>query len=139
MQRELGLRASAAHTMTQVAAVVLVRGNAFQALGIARQALATALAVEARAAELAARLLLGEAELALGHATDAEAAFAAALTTAQVMDSGRQWSAHAGLARRHPSLIAGVLYRDFTRGRDDVTVVAVTAPPARPARPPGEE
>ena len=27
-----------------------------------------------------------------------------------------------GLARRHPSLIAGVLYRDFTRGRDDVTV-----------------
>lgn len=28
-----------------------------------------------------------------------------------------------GLAGRHPSLIAGVLYRDFTRGRDDVTVV----------------
>jgi anti-sigma regulatory factor (Ser/Thr protein kinase) len=28
-----------------------------------------------------------------------------------------------GLHRRHPSLIAGVLYRDFARGRDDVTVV----------------
>jgi anti-sigma regulatory factor (Ser/Thr protein kinase) len=28
-----------------------------------------------------------------------------------------------GLAGRRPSLIAGVLYRDFTRGRDDVTVV----------------
>jgi anti-sigma regulatory factor (Ser/Thr protein kinase) len=28
-----------------------------------------------------------------------------------------------GLAQRHPSLIAGVLYRDFTRGRDDVTVL----------------
>jgi Stage II sporulation protein E (SpoIIE) len=28
-----------------------------------------------------------------------------------------------GLDRRHPSLIAGVLYRDFTRGHDDVTVV----------------
>jgi len=28
-----------------------------------------------------------------------------------------------GLAQRHPCLIAGVLYRDFTRGRDDVTVV----------------
>jgi hypothetical protein len=28
-----------------------------------------------------------------------------------------------GLASRRPSLIAGVLYRDFTRGRDDVTVV----------------
>jgi len=28
-----------------------------------------------------------------------------------------------GLAGRHPSLIAGVLYRDFTRGHDDVTVI----------------
>lgn len=35
-----------------------------------------------------------------------------------------------GLIERHPSLIAGVLYRDFARGRDDVTVVA-----AREARP----
>jgi anti-sigma regulatory factor (Ser/Thr protein kinase) len=28
-----------------------------------------------------------------------------------------------GLQTRHPALIAGVLYRDFNRGRDDVTVV----------------
>jgi anti-sigma regulatory factor (Ser/Thr protein kinase) len=28
-----------------------------------------------------------------------------------------------GLLARHPSLIAGVLYRDFARGRDDVTVL----------------
>jgi hypothetical protein len=28
-----------------------------------------------------------------------------------------------GLTARRPSLIAGVLYRDFARGRDDVTVV----------------
>jgi anti-sigma regulatory factor (Ser/Thr protein kinase) len=28
-----------------------------------------------------------------------------------------------GLQARHPSLIAGVLYRDFNRGKDDVTVV----------------
>jgi anti-sigma regulatory factor (Ser/Thr protein kinase) len=28
-----------------------------------------------------------------------------------------------GLVGRHPSLIAGVLYRDFARGRDDVTVI----------------
>ena len=28
-----------------------------------------------------------------------------------------------GLSHRHPSLIAGVLYRDFKRGNDDVTVV----------------
>jgi anti-sigma regulatory factor (Ser/Thr protein kinase) len=30
-----------------------------------------------------------------------------------------------GLAKRHPSLIAGVLFRDFSRGRDDATVVIV--------------
>ena len=31
---------------------------------------------------------------------------------------------YAGLASRDPGLIAGVLYRDFKRGRDDVTVLA---------------
>jgi serine phosphatase RsbU (regulator of sigma subunit) len=43
-----------------------------------------------------------------------------------------QWSfdPYPGLMERHPSLIAGVLYRDYTRGRDDVTVVV-----AREARP----
>jgi anti-sigma regulatory factor (Ser/Thr protein kinase) len=30
-----------------------------------------------------------------------------------------------GLASRSPALIAGVLYRDFNRGRDDITVVVV--------------
>ena len=30
-----------------------------------------------------------------------------------------------GLGERHPSVIAGVLYRDFNRGRDDVTVLVV--------------
>ncbi|HEY9744481.1 MAG TPA: ATP-binding SpoIIE family protein phosphatase [Coleofasciculaceae cyanobacterium] len=36
-----------------------------------------------------------------------------------------QWrlDRYAGLITRHPSLIAGVLYRDFNRGRDDVTVL----------------
>ncbi|MGH7388516.1 MAG: SpoIIE family protein phosphatase [Candidatus Rokuibacteriota bacterium] len=40
---------------------------------------------------------------------------------------GTHWSldGYPGLASRHPSLIAGVLYRDFSRGRDDVTVVVV--------------
>jgi anti-sigma regulatory factor (Ser/Thr protein kinase) len=35
------------------------------------------------------------------------------------------WSldAYPGLSRRHPALIAGVLYRDASRGRDDVCVV----------------
>src|SRR4030095_11828850 len=39
--------------------------------------------------------------------------------------------AYPGLARRHPSLIAGVLYRDLQRERDGGT-------PAAPARPPRE-
>jgi anti-sigma regulatory factor (Ser/Thr protein kinase) len=36
-----------------------------------------------------------------------------------------QWQLdrYAGLAGRHPELIAGVLYRDFARGTDDVTVL----------------
>jgi anti-sigma regulatory factor (Ser/Thr protein kinase) len=33
--------------------------------------------------------------------------------------------AHPGLARRHPMLAAGVLYRDCLRGRDDATVLVV--------------
>lgn len=38
-----------------------------------------------------------------------------------------QWSLdkYAGLRQRHPGLIAGVLYRDFKRGRDDASVLAV--------------
>ena len=38
---------------------------------------------------------------------------------------GTQWrlDAYPGLLARHPSLVAGVLYRDYTRGRDDVTVL----------------
>jgi anti-sigma regulatory factor (Ser/Thr protein kinase) len=34
-----------------------------------------------------------------------------------------------GLAERHPALVAGVLFRDFQRGRDDVTVVAARVTP----------
>ena len=34
---------------------------------------------------------------------------------------------YAGLALRDPALIAGVLYRDFVRGRDDATIVIVKA------------
>ena len=40
-----------------------------------------------------------------------------------------QWrlDRYVGLLGRRPSLIAGVLYRDFCRGRDDVTVVVIRA------------
>ncbi|HKV52669.1 MAG TPA: ATP-binding protein [Gemmatimonadaceae bacterium] len=36
-----------------------------------------------------------------------------------------QLEAYPGLAARHPALIAGILFRDFTRRRDDATVLAV--------------
>lgn len=38
---------------------------------------------------------------------------------------GTQWrlDRYPGLTAKHPSAIAGVLYRDFNRGRDDVTVL----------------
>ena len=36
--------------------------------------------------------------------------------------------AYPGLWRRHPAVVAGVLYRDFARGRDDATVVVVRVP-----------
>jgi anti-sigma regulatory factor (Ser/Thr protein kinase) len=35
---------------------------------------------------------------------------------------------------RHPAVIAGLLYRDFNRGRDDVTVVSVREAAAAPVR-----
>lgn len=40
---------------------------------------------------------------------------------------GTRWELdkYPGLLRVHPSLIAAILYRDFSRGRDDVTVVVV--------------
>ena len=38
---------------------------------------------------------------------------------------GTQWdlAAYPGVSTRHPSIIAGILYRDFSRRRDDVSVV----------------
>lgn len=49
---------------------------------------------------------------------------------------GTQWrlDQYPGLLSKHPSLIAGVLYRDFHRGRDDVTVVVLRQVPVPPAR-----
>jgi anti-sigma regulatory factor (Ser/Thr protein kinase) len=40
---------------------------------------------------------------------------------------GTHWQLdrYPGLARSHPGLVAGSLYRDFKRGRDDVTIVTV--------------
>jgi hypothetical protein len=37
-----------------------------------------------------------------------------------------------GLLSRHPSVIAGVLYRDFSRGRDDATVVVLQEAASHP-------
>jgi len=43
------------------------------------------------------------------------------------LSSGASLERYPGLALRDPALIAGVLYRDFTRGRDDSTVVIAKA------------
>ena len=44
---------------------------------------------------------------------------------------GSRWklNAYPGLIARHPSVIAGVLYRDFQRNTDDVTILAVRENP----------
>jgi anti-sigma regulatory factor (Ser/Thr protein kinase) len=41
---------------------------------------------------------------------------------------GTSWSLehYPGLVQRHPALLSAVLYRDFTRGRDDVSMIAAT-------------
>ena len=41
--------------------------------------------------------------------------------------------AYPGLAQRHPAVVAGVLWRDFGRGRDDATIVVVSRPLAGPS------
>ena len=40
-------------------------------------------------------------------------------------------SKYSGLTMRHPSLTAATLWRDFSRGRDDITVIAMKERPAR--------
>ena len=46
-----------------------------------------------------------------------------------------QWNLgkYAGLLNRHPGVIAGVLYRDFKRGRDDASILAVSERAGRKA------
>jgi anti-sigma regulatory factor (Ser/Thr protein kinase) len=55
---------------------------------------------------------------------------------------GTHWTLdrYPGLASHHPALVAGVLYRDHQRGRDDVTVVALreTTAAEKPAAAPGK-
>ena len=40
---------------------------------------------------------------------------------------GSNWGfeSYPGLTMKHPSIVAGVLCRDYTRGRDDVSVVGL--------------
>lgn len=44
-----------------------------------------------------------------------------------------QWrlDAYPGISRRHPTLIAATIWRDFSRGRDDATVVVAQGPALR--------
>jgi hypothetical protein len=41
------------------------------------------------------------------------------------LSTPREIGTYRGLLERHPSLVAGVLWRDLSRGRDDATVVVV--------------
>jgi hypothetical protein len=41
------------------------------------------------------------------------------------LSSSWDWSAYPGLQSHDPAVIAGVLYRDHNRGRDDATVLVV--------------
>jgi anti-sigma regulatory factor (Ser/Thr protein kinase) len=66
----------------------------------------------------------------LGHAArridEVEAAWPARgllLMYSDGLTTPRELGAYPGLLERHPSLVAGVLWRDLSRGRDDVTVV----------------
>ncbi len=43
------------------------------------------------------------------------------------LSTGTGLESYPGLAARDPALIAGLLYRDFCRGRDDATVVVAKA------------
>jgi anti-sigma regulatory factor (Ser/Thr protein kinase) len=47
------------------------------------------------------------------------------------LSSHWSFNPYPGLLNRHPALIAGVLYRDFKRSRDDITVVVAKAREAR--------
>ena len=40
---------------------------------------------------------------------------------------------YSGLTERHPAIVASVLYRDYCRGRDDVTVCVIRCPPSTAA------
>ena len=48
------------------------------------------------------------------------------------LQSRWNFQAYPGLLTRHPAVIAAILYRDFTRGRDDVTVAVVRVSLGRP-------
>ena len=50
---------------------------------------------------------------------------------------GTHWDlgTYPGLTARHPGLIASVLYRDFARRRDDVTVIVAKYTPEQDNRP----
>ncbi len=43
-----------------------------------------------------------------------------------------RWTLPPGLAARHPAVVAGVLYRDFRRSHDDVTIAVVRVAFSRP-------
>lgn len=66
---------------------------------------------------------LGHAVRRIDEVAAAWPARGALLMYSDGLATPRDLGAYPGLLERHPSLVAGVLWRDLARGRDDVTVV----------------
>ena len=69
--------------------------------------------------------ILGHAYRKVAEMTDAWSPQTTLVLHSDGISTHWDMNQYPGLLSRDPSLIAGVLYRDFTRGRDDATIVVV--------------
>ena len=70
---------------------------------------------------------LGHAVRKIAEVTVAWPAHGMLVMYSDGLGTPRELTAYPGLTERHPSLVAGVLWRDLARGRDDVTVIVAKA------------
>ncbi len=97
--RQNGDRVMECTPLCNLSGLALWQGDDARALALARSALDTAVAVQARDWEAYASLHLGNAEAALGRLAPAAQAYARARRVAQEIGHGMQFDASAGLAR----------------------------------------
>ncbi len=98
MLRANGDRGAEGVALGYLSALARWQGDETQALALARSALGIAVEGQARYYEVVARLVLGDAELALGRAGVARQAYAQARALALEIDDPLQHAASAGLA-----------------------------------------